>query len=63
MIKHIERAKLHEIKMLLISGSITYENAEKIATPYINTLNEKGKEIAKKHGRSFVKTTFSAQMR
>lgn len=63
MIKHIERAKLHEIKMLLISGNITYENAEKIAAQYINELNIKGETIAKKYGRKFVKTTFSQQMR
>ena len=58
-----ERKKLYEIKMKLLSGLLSYDEAKTQAAPYIDSLNEKGAAIAKKHGRRFVKTTFSIQMR
>lgn len=58
-----ERKALYEIKMKLLSGLITYDEAKAQAKPFINALNEKGRQIAKKHGRRFVETTFSQQMR
>lgn len=58
-----ERKALYEIKMELLAGLITYDEAKIQAKPFIDTLNEKGKTIAKKHGRRFVETTFSQQMR
>lgn len=58
-----ERKKLYEIKMKLISGIISYDEAKKMALPFIDSLNAKGREIAKKHGRRYVNTTFSQQMR
>lgn len=57
------RENLYRIKMLLVTGNITYEQAKEEAKPFIDELNEKGQEIAKKYGRKFVKTTFSQQMR
>lgn len=58
-----ERKALYEIKMKLVSGLISYEEAKIQAMPFIDSLNKKGKDIAKKYGRRFVNTTFSQQMR
>lgn len=58
-----EIEKLYEIKMKLLAGIIDYDLAKKEAQPYIDRLNEKGKEIAKKHNRRYVNTNFSMQMR
>ena len=58
-----ERKALYEIKMKLLAGILTYSQAKEQSKGYINALNEKGETIAKKHGRRFVKTTFSQQMR
>lgn len=57
------RKKLYEIKMKLIAGLITYDEASKQAKSSIDELNAKGKEIAKKHGMKYHETTFSMQMR
>lgn len=57
------RENLYRIKMLLLSGQIDYEQAKIEARPYVDEINSKGQEIAKKHGRRFVETTFSQQMR
>jgi hypothetical protein len=58
-----ERKALYEIKMKLLSGIFSYDEAKIRAAPYIDSLNKKGSAIAKKYGRRFVKTTFSSQMR
>jgi hypothetical protein len=58
-----EREELYTIKMKLLSGIISYDDAKIQAQPFIDLLNKKGKEIAKKHSRRFVETTFSSQMR
>jgi hypothetical protein len=58
-----ERKALYEIKMKLLSGLITYDEAKAQAKPFINALNERCKQMAKKHGRRFVETTFSQQIR
>ena len=58
-----DRKKLYEIKMKLLSGIISYDEAKVQAQPYIDNLNTKGRDIAKKHGRKYVNTTFSNQMR
>ena len=58
-----ERKNIYEINMKLLSGIINYEEAKILATPFINKLNEKCKVIAKKHGKRYVETTFSQQMR
>ena len=58
-----ERKALYEIKMKLLAGLITYDEAKTQSQPFIDSLNKKGKEIAKKHSRRFVETSFSSQMR
>jgi hypothetical protein len=57
------RVALYEIKMKLLSGIISYEEAKKQSIPFIEELNIMGKNIAKKYGRKFLPTTFSQQMR
>ena len=58
-----ERKALYEIKMKLLTGLISYEQAKELSAEHINALNIRGERIAMKHGRKFVKTTFSQQMR
>lgn len=58
-----ERETLYQIKMKLLAGLITYDEAKTQAQPFIDSLNEKCKAIAKKHGRRFIATNFSSQMR
>ena len=58
-----ERKALYEIKMKLISGIISYDEAYTLAKPFIDALNIKGRNIAKKYGKTYRDTTFSIQMR
>ena len=44
------RQELENIKMWLHSGAISYEQAERMAKPHLDALNEKSKEIAKRCG-------------
>jgi hypothetical protein len=58
-----ERKKLYEIKMKLLAGLISFDEAKTQAMPFIDSLNKKGRTIARKYNRRFVETTFSSQMR
>ena len=42
------RQELENKKMWLHSGAISYEQAERMAKPHLDALNEKSKEIAKR---------------
>ena len=42
------RTKKHWLVVKM--GAIDYDKAKEMAKPYINAINEKSKEIAKKHG-------------
>lgn len=44
------RQELENIKMWLHSGAISYAQAERMAKPHLDAMNEKSKEIAKKCG-------------
>ena len=51
------------IRALLNSGAITYEKAVEMASPVIDEMNGRAKEIAKKHGKRFKPFTFSYLVR
>jgi ribosomal protein S11 len=55
--------ELHNIKMWMMTGAITYERAKEMAAPHIAALNERAAQIAKKHGLNPRKITFAAFMR
>ena len=42
--------ELANIDLWLKLGAIDYDKAKEMAQPYIDAINEKSKEIAKKHG-------------
>ena len=42
--------ELANIELWLKLGAIDYDKAKEMAQPYIDAINEKSKEIAKKHG-------------
>jgi len=58
-----ETKELHNIKMWLCQGAISYDKAKEMAAPHITALNKTAKEIAKKHGVSPRQITFAAFMR
>jgi ribosomal protein S11 len=55
--------ELHNIKMWMMMGAITYDKAKEMAAPHIAAMNEKAAEIAKKYGVKPRKVTFAAFMR
>ena len=57
------RGKLYHIRDELFVGNISYDLAKKQAAPYIDAINRKSAEIAKKHGVRPQKVTFQAIMR
>ena len=50
MATYEHKEKLETIKMWFYSGAVTYAQAEKLAKPHIDAMNEKSKEIAKRCG-------------
>lgn len=57
------RNKIETIKIKLLQGYLTYEEAKAEAEPIIKEMNQKAKEIAHKHRRAHRKFTFSTLMR
>jgi len=55
--------KIRDIRRRMLSGAISYEEAKAEATPVIDGLNLKAKEIAKKYGVRTGKLNFSQLMR
>jgi len=55
--------ELHNIKMWLCQGAITYDRAKEMATPHIAALNKRAAEIAKKHSMKPRQITFAGFMR
>jgi len=53
----------NHVRTLYNSGAISYDQAKELTSDKISELNNKGKEIAQKHGRRFVPFTFSQLMR
>jgi hypothetical protein len=63
MPKHLEKQKLDEIKVLLKTGQISYEEAKKQAKPYLDKMNEKIIRISKEMGFSSKTISFAGFMR
>ena len=57
------RAELDAIRVQLCYGVITYDEAEELAKPWLEKLNAKGKEVAKRYGKKFHAFTFTEIMR
>lgn len=57
------RAELDAIRVQLCYGVITYDEAEELAEPWLERLNAKAKEVAKKYGKKFHAFTFIEIMR
>jgi len=55
--------ELRNIKMWLCQGAISYDRAKELAEPHLAALNDKSKEIAKRHGARPRRITFAAFMR
>jgi hypothetical protein len=55
--------ELNTIKMWLCQGAITYDRAKEMAGPHLTALNNRARELAKKHGVNPRKITFAAFMR
>jgi len=59
----IETTKLKEVKILLKSGQIDYDQAMEMAKPLLQKINEKVIEISKEHKRKPKLITFIGFMR
>ena len=46
-----------------LAGIISYDEAKELAKPILEEMNIKGKEIAKKYGKKFIKFTLTGFMR
>jgi len=57
------RNKIEIIKIKLIQGYLTYDEAKTQAEPIIAEMNKKAQEIAHRHRRTHRKFTFSTLMR
>lgn len=57
------RNKIETIRLNMMRGFITYDEAKQQAQPIIDEMNKRGSEISKKYGRKFKGFTFSALMR
>jgi hypothetical protein len=58
-----EIQKLTEIKILLKTGQIDYEEAKEMSKPYFDKVNQKIKEISKKFNKSPSLISFGGFMR
>ena len=57
------KAQAEKYRILLHTGECSYEEARKHVDPYINAVNDKAKEIAKKYHRKAPKMTAMAFLR
>ena len=55
--------RLNEIKILLKTGQIDYDEARIKAQPILDLMNKKGEVIAKKFGKKYSKISFTGFMR
>lgn len=55
--------EIRRIKAKLQVGDITYADAKAYLKPYIDTLNEKGREVARRFKKPYHEITFSGLMR
>ena len=61
--KHTVIDKLNQIKAGFYTGFYSYDEAKKLAVPWIKKFNTRAKEIANKHGVKPKYMTFSGFMR
>lgn len=61
--EHTEVNQLNEVKILLKTGQISYDEARNKATPILSKLNSRGEKIAKEFGRRYSPVTFTGFMR
>lgn len=54
---------MQDIRRRMLRGEISYEEAKTEATPIIDEINAKAKELAKKHKVRASKVSFAAIMR
>ena len=57
------REEIMRIKRLLERSEISYTEAKSLASPIIEEMNQKAKEIAKKHNKRFTPFSFAMLMR
>lgn len=57
------KQEMDNIKMWLYSGAITYAQAQKMAKPHLDAMNEKSREIAKRLGVKPKLINFTSFMR
>lgn len=57
------RAKAEEAKQLYRIGKMTREDAQQIIVPYLEAVNNKSKELAKKYDQKPKLVTFAAYLR
>ncbi len=55
--------RIDEIRVALFRGLLSYDEAQEQAKPVIDEMNRRGREIAKKYGKSFRPFSFAALMR
>lgn len=54
---------LREIKLLVGIGKISYDAGHEFSAPHLKIINDRGKEISKKHGRAYYPLRFNKLMR
>lgn len=57
------RKAIADVKMALAVGEISYDEAKKKISPILNSINVRGKEIAKKYGKNYRPITFTEVIR
>ncbi len=57
------RDEIEQVRLNFLAGLISREKALKILKPLVDEYNEKGKVIAKKYGRRFVKLSLTGILR
>ena len=57
------REFFEHLRGLLLAGAIGYDQAKQQAESVLDEMNDKGREIAKKHGKKFRPFTFTSMMR
>lgn len=55
--------RIRDIKMMYMKGDIDYDEAKRLATPFMEEMDRQGREIAKKHGKKFPGVSFAHLMR
>ncbi|MBM9502860.1 hypothetical protein JWG44_21640 [Leptospira sp. 201903071] len=57
------RYQIQIIKLRLLSKEIDYKEARELAAPHLKSLNEIGRQIAKKYNKNHCPITFTGMMR